>query len=345
MKELLKRTDSINHLKHFGKKDPNQIIYDAYLESGDISRATKFLQYRKEWEMVGKTGAVPAFPYFVTLGLNNSCNLSCAHCYRTFNKDVFVKNSLKLNEVAGLINECKKSGVYSMALGSESEAFTYKHITDVIRLISEGDFVDTWICTNGTLLNDHYIELILKSNVTRLTISIDAMTNETYTKVRGQDFYRLMANIFNFLDKRKKLKKKLPILRVTFVKYNLTELESGAFVDYWSRIADEVDVQPLIDVKNVDELRHTSIEKVSCIYPNRMMYINWNGDYKPCCAEFCKHLTIENIKNVGIIDAWHSDYMQDLRAQLGGKKSLNRACLNCLKSLHSDESYKPIISF
>lgn len=342
MEELIKRKESIDHLKHSSKKDPNLIIYKSYVDSGETDKAARFLEYRKRWEAAGVKGEVPSFPYFVTFGLNNSCNLSCAHCYRTFNKDSSKKSLLEYDEVVRLITECKSIGVPSIALGSESEVFTYKRASDVIMLIASQDFADTWICTNGTLLDDDRIDLILDSNITRLTISIDAITKETYKKVRGGDFDKLMSNISNFLNKRKMRNRRLPVLRVTFVKYNLTEHEEKEFVDHWSGVADEVDVQPLVDIKNVDILRHKRVDNISCIYPNRMMYINWNGDYKPCCAEFCKHLTIGNIKDMGVLDAWNSEYMKDLRLQLNDRKPLNKACINCLKSLHSTEVYTPL---
>lgn len=342
MKELVKRKDSIDHLKHFGKKDSNLFIHDSYIESGHTERAKKFLEYRKLWESVSEGSKTPDFPYFVTFSFSDSCNLSCAHCYRTFNKDKTERHLLEYDEAVRLIDECKKIGVYSIGIGSESEVFVYKRIADVMKRISENRFEDTWVYTNGTLLNDERIDLILDSDVTRLSISVDAVTGETYRKTRGGDFNKLMSNIFNFLDKREKRKTKLPVLRVTAVKYNLTEPEIGLFVDFWSKIADEVDVQPLIDIKNIDELRYDKIEKINCIYPKRMLYITWNGDYKPCCSEFCKHLTIGNIRNMSIPDAWNSEYMRDLRLQLCGKKPLNKACLNCLRSLHSTEKYEPL---
>lgn len=342
MKELIKRNESIEHLKHFGRKDPNLLIYNAYIESGRPFKARRFLEYRNKWEEAVLARETAPFPYFVIFGLSNSCNLSCAHCYRTFNKDRTKKSSLGYDQVAKLLNECKEAGVYSVALGTESEAFVYKRIADAVRLIARKDFIDTWICTNGTLLNDAYIDLILDSNITRLTISIDAATEETYRKVRGGNFRGLLSNIFSFLDKRAERKMRLPVLRVTFVKYNLNEGEADKFIDFWAGIADEVDIQPLIDIKNVDELRYNDIKKIKCAYPQRMLYINWNGDYKPCCSEFCKYLTIGNIKDMRILEAWHSQYIRGLRLQLSGKERINKVCLNCLRSLHSKEKYSPL---
>lgn len=166
-----------------------------------------------------------------------------------------------------------------------------------------------------------------------------------YRKVRGEGFYKLMGNIFNFLDKRERKKTKLPVLRVSFVKYNINESESGNFIDFWSNISDEVDIQSFIDVKNVNTLKHSEIEKgkFRCDYPNNMLYVDWNGNYKPCRSEFCKHLVIGDIKNMSVVEAWNSRFMESLRSQLGGEGKLNKYCLNCLSSINSNEDYKALV--
>ena len=253
-----------------------------------------------------------------------------------------VKRRLTLSEIQKIIDECKKIGVFSISLGTESEMLMYKGIDAVITYISDKDFEDFWICTNGLLLDDRKVDLILDSNVTRLLISIDAISPETYMKVRGKGYFQLMANIFNFLNKREKKKLKLPVFRVSFVKYNLNQNEQKRFVQFWNRISEEVDIQPLIDIKNVDDLKHDTIENPYCNYPESMIYIKWNGDFKPCCSEFCKHLTIGNIRDMSVSEAWNSAYMNNLRNQFRGEKRLNRACINCLSSLHSQEIYEPL---
>ena len=342
MEELIKRTEAIDHLQHFGCKDPNLIIYNSYLENGQIEKAQAYLKYREEWESVRRGEKKSKIPLFVTFSLNNFCNLHCAHCYRTLNYDKSLKNMLEVHEIFRLIDECKSLGVPSIGLGTESELLLYRRIGEINDYVSGKEFEDLWIMTNGTLLTDRISDQILDSNATRLAISIDAVTNDTYRKVRGPWFHRLMSNIFNFLDKREQRNKKLPIVRVSFIKYNLTKHEVDDFINFWSKIVDEVDVQLLIDVKNVDLLKYSEMDQGRCDYPNDMLYINWNGDYKPCCSEFCKHLTIGNINSMTIVEAWNSDYMEDLRRQLAGEAPLNKVCINCMRSFHSSEVYEPL---
>jgi MoaA/NifB/PqqE/SkfB family radical SAM enzyme len=136
-----------------------------------------------------------------------------------------------MEEVRKLVDECKEIGVYSIGLGTESEMYLYKGIRDVIDYISAKDFDDFWICTNGLMLNDSHIKQILESNVTRLSISLDAISPETFEKTRGKGFYRLMSNIFAFLDKREKKKLKLPVFRVTCIESNLTSMRLNVLLN------------------------------------------------------------------------------------------------------------------
>ncbi|MBF0329968.1 MAG: radical SAM protein [Nitrospirae bacterium] len=339
--ELIPRTEAIKHIIHRGSKDPNKIIYDYYVSHGDTQKAQRFLQYREVWESIRKGEKSLDFPPHVAFALSDACNLHCAHCYRVFNKDRTLKRRMEFDEIFKLIDECKEIGVHSINLGTESEMFLYDSILEVMAHIGSKRFEDFWVCTNGTLLNDEKINVILNSGVTRLSVSIDAVSNETYNKVRGKHFYKLMSNIFNFLDRREKRGTALPVLRVTMIKSNLTINECDDFIRFWSKIADEVDIQPLIDIKNIDLLKYDYIQDPYCNYPWTMIYINWNGDYKPCCSEFCKHLTIGNIKDMSIKDAWNSPYMIDLRRQFVEKK-VNKYCTNCLRSLNSGESYSAL---
>lgn len=346
MEELLPRNEALDHIEHFGKNDPNLIIYNHFLKTGQEDKARRYKLYRETWEAVRKGVKTSDIPLFVTFSLNDSCNLLCAHCYRRFNKTRTPRRRLSIEDFKMLIDQCQELGVPSIGLGTECELFLHEQIEEAINYVSDRDFLDFWIMTNGLLLTDEKIKTILDSNATRLTVSLDAISNDTFRKVRGKGFYRIMSNIFKFLEEREKRQTTLPILRVSFIDYNLNTHECSDFINFWSRIADEVDTQSLIDVKNIDLLKYSEIspEKVKCNYPNNMLYINWNGDYKPCCSEFCKHLTIGNISSMGIMEAWNSGYINDLRSQLAGASLLNKICMNCLSSFHSKENYEPLVS-
>ena len=67
-----------------------------------------------------------------------------------------------------------------------SEPLLYKHFDKVLKRAEEAEIMDVFIFTNGNLLNEKNSRLILNSCVTRLFVSIDAATEETYNKVKFQ---------------------------------------------------------------------------------------------------------------------------------------------------------------
>ena len=86
--------------------------------------------------------------------------------------------------------------------------------------------MDVFLFTNGALLNDEKANMILYNHVTRLFISLDAATQESYDDVRVPVSKRLLKenrlsyvekNITNFIKKRNDRNLKLPLVRVSFV--------------------------------------------------------------------------------------------------------------------------------
>ena len=96
---------------------------------------------------------------------------------------------------------------------SFSEPLLYKNISDILKRAEEAEIMDTFLFTNGNLLNQKNSEILLNSSLTRLFVSIDAATRETYDKVRipvGKSrlnldrLEMLEKNILNFIKLREK---------------------------------------------------------------------------------------------------------------------------------------------
>ena len=88
-------------------------------------------------------------------------------------------------------------------------------------------------------------EMILNSNITRLFVSIDGVSKKSYDDVRVPVSKRLLKkrikelenNINNFMQLRKSMDKKLPLVRTSFValKENYHEIEEFEKMDKYSR--------------------------------------------------------------------------------------------------------------
>ena len=149
----------------------------------------------------------------------------------------------------------------------------------------------------------------------------------------------MLENLEYFLDARKKAGKRLPVLRVTFVRLEQNRHEEEGFCRFWQNKADIIDVQSFMDVRNINNLKHKSIDMLNCVYPWNMLYVSWDGSYKPCCSEFCKYLNLGNIAHSSIAEIWCSEALQDLRCAMRDKTRFPVACINCLQSLSKPDEY------
>ena len=86
--------------------------------------------------------------------------------------------------------------------------------------------------------------------MTRIQISIDATTQETYDKVRpGGNYDKIIKNVHNFIKLREKLKNNLPLVRVNFVKTELNHRELNDFINLWKDKVDMIGIQEFVKRK------------------------------------------------------------------------------------------------
>ena len=111
--------------------------------------------------------------------------------------------------------------------------------------------MDIFLFTNGILLNEKNINLILNSGVTRLFISVDASSEEIYNKVRIPVSERLKNNTNRLSDLESNIKilcdwkeynKELPLVRTSFVSLDKNKHEIENFKSKWMNVVDSARV-------------------------------------------------------------------------------------------------------
>jgi radical SAM protein with 4Fe4S-binding SPASM domain len=340
---LVERTNWRGHLDQTFELDPNLIIYQEFKRLYGDERAERFRQYRELYEHTKKTRSKTAVPLHINLAMIDACQMLCPHCYRQHNPTHYDKKRLTWEECKSIIDECAALGVPSMFFGSGSELFLHKNGMQALEYATSKGIMDVFICSNGELMTPDITDRIIAAGVTRANISLDAATPETFAKVRGKGYEKILENLDYLIARKKELNRRLPILRVSFVNYHLNRHEKEMFIEKWRGKADIVDIQRPMDIKIVDSQPHTRLDDMPCTYPWEMMMINWDGNIMPCCNEFSKYVTVGNIANRGILEAWNSPEMEALRRSfIANDEGVPRACINCMKCLDDDVEYDPI---
>ena len=334
------------NINKYQKKDLEEI-----LKKGLIKKyGQRFLNYRNRYKeyLSKKTSELDPlnYPQTVQLELVNRCDLECTMCYQGYRNDAS-KAVLDDNILDKLFADFKKNKLNSLMI-SASEPLLYKKLDAVLQRAKDSEIMDIFLFTNGTLLNEKNSKMLLESPLTRLFISIDAATEETYNKVRIPVSKRLLKqnrlakledNIKNFIHLRDNVyKKTLPLVRTSFVALNINKKEIDTFINKWQNIVDSVEIQKkVVPYSAFEEARLNSIKSeikiikdYDCKEPWGYMTIWSNGTVSPCCTTFGRNIPIGNIANQTISELWKSKNMHSIRENFGqnAPKDVCKICIN-----------------
>jgi radical SAM protein with 4Fe4S-binding SPASM domain len=302
----------------------------------------RFRQYRIDYRKslnYDKNGFIPDFPLTVTMELVNRCNLDCVMCYTVNHSEK--KATLGLPNIKQVLAECNAHEMPALVIGLGSEPLIFKGATDVLKAAVDADVMDIFLGTNGVLMNERISGFLVENQISRVEISLDAATPETYKKVRGKnELEKIEANIHKLLEIKRRHNSDLPIVRLCFCVQDLNQHEHQAFLDKWQGVVDYVDFQRLLDHGDVDELREKgTIEGAEdlvprsshCAYPFNSLHVWANGDITPCCTFFAKSpaLIMGNTAADTLEDVWRGEKLKALRGELLSG-DLNPICRVCL---------------
>lgn len=314
----------------------------------------RWTTYRREWEEYCRLEKEVNYPPHLEIELNYSCNLRCPMCTWAAEKTIEKKeNWFTFNDYKKLLNEAVSKGTKSIRLCYINEPLIRTDIDQFIKYASDIGVLDIIITTNGTLLTKKVSKKLIKAGLTKISVSLDAVTEETYNKVRvGGNFKTTLKNIHGFLEVRKSLNKKLPKIRLSFVSTKINHHEYDAFVNYWKDKVDSLGIQyvqnPFGKGKFEDESRKDLImldnktqtpAKFYCSEPFKRLTLRSNGDVLPCCSFYAVDMVVGNWKKNSLEEIWNSEMMRELRGiHKNGEYTKNTVCKNCIQnySLISD---------
>jgi len=286
---------------------------------------------RQEYKQKGEH-----IPPFLIASITSSCNLHCAGCYSRCNNatnDEAPVNQLSSEEWAKIFDEADGLGMsYILLAGGEPMLRR-----DVIKKASEYKNIIFPIFTNGTYIDEKYMDLFDRSRNLIPVISIEGGRDNTDIR-RGDGVYdRVIANM-NALNKRNILFG----ASVTVTSENIEDVLSYAFADTLyskgCKLIVYVEFVPVTDVSSdlapQEEHREYMKERLSvlrdkysdmvfvsfpgdekssggCIAAGRgFFHINSHGGAEPC--PFSPYSDV-NVRDTSLLDAMHSKLFTVLR--------------------------------
>ncbi len=289
------------------------------------------------------------FPISISIEPTTSCNLRCPECpsgLREFSRPTGMLKPELFNKV---IDEVSRYTPY-LILYFQGEPYLNKNFFDFVKYASAKNmYVAT--STNAHYLNDANARKTVESGLSRLIISIDGTTQDTYEQYRiGGNINKVFEGAKNVIAWKKKLKSRLPhvIFQYLVVKPNEHQVEdiqriakeigvdevkfkTAQVYDYengnelipenpkYSRYRKKADGK--FEIKN-DLLNHCWKLWHSCVF-------TWDGKVVPCCFDKDATHVLGDVETESFASLWHGKPYQNFRgAVLRSRKEID-ICQNC----------------
>jgi radical SAM protein with 4Fe4S-binding SPASM domain len=333
MAQLIMQSTSAGRVVNTSANDIDAIFVQKF--------GNKWTKYRERWANASKREYVEDFPLFVRLEAQFKCNSNCALCvhgHAEMKKLIGYKEYMPFTTFTRLVDECAEHECTSMGLSFVNEPLLDPDFLDRLDYITKKGIMDVHLNSNASLLTEELSERILGSGVTRVCFSLDAVTAETFKKMRpALDFDAVVGNIERFLELRAKRCQKLPLVRVSLLLNSLNKHEEQAFREKWASKVEYVAVQRYVPISTQnDELSHAIKEaptkgKQTCSYPWESLFVHGDGIVVPCAAHRSRLMNVGNINENTLYEIWHSEKINELRsALLEDKLNDTKFCASCL---------------
>ncbi len=327
-----------------------RVVNSSILDDPDAPFKEKFgekwVEYRKKWDRASRMEYTPDFPLFVRFETKFRCNMRCKMCvhgHPELEKGYSYPGEMDFKTYCRLIDECAEHNCPSIGMNHANEPLLDKDLIERINYATEKGIMDIHLNTNAMLLTEEMSRALLNSGLTRMCFSLDALSRETFEKIRiGGNYDKIMNNINTFLRLRAEMKKQIPLTRVSMVLQEDNAHEAEEFKKYWVDKVDYVALQRFVPISpfeedDSDEMAHAKNEtpmegKQKCSYAFESVFIHGDGLVLPCAAHKARKIAIGNIHNDSIYDIWHSEAMENIRnCHKKGDISSLKLCPACFK--------------
>lgn len=272
---------------------------------------SRFREYRAKWKAYPETFTVGDFPLFIDIEVTSACNLKCPFCATTFRGREIKAGFISSDVVKRIVDEGSEKDLYGIKFNIRGEPLLHPKIHDFVKYAKDKKLIDVYFNTNALLLTDDVAHKLIDGGLDRLSVSIEGYTKDVYEKYRvGSSFEMIVKNIENMQALKKKLGVSHPKIRVQTVMLPEIKIIFEEYKKFWSNIADEV---AYLDYKEMKTKKKGVQYPWACPQLWQRMAIWWDGTILPCNHDDDGLLNLGNVREVSIVDAWHSEKLAGIR--------------------------------
>lgn len=277
-------------------------------------------------------------PGFLIASITSSCNLHCIGCYSRANEacsDDVPSNQLSGEDWEDIFAQAKEMGISFIVLAGGEPMMR----EDVINKASNFPEILFPIFTNGTMLDDYYLDLFDKNRNLVPIISIEGDEKITDSR-RGKGVYKQLVDSMDLMRKNNIIFG----ASVTFTKENMSSLVSNDFIDrlqdFGCKVVFFIEYVPVNEqtkelapddeereflLAEIDRLRNEYSNMMFMSFPGDekalggclaagrgFFHINSHGGAEPCPASPYSDI---NVKETSLIEALNSKLFKSLNEE------------------------------
>ncbi len=313
-----------------------------------------------------KTLRLNYLPITMDIEPTTGCNFRCTMCQ--VSSPNFISKNLDYEMFQKVIEDNKQ--LLKIKLQGMGEPLVNNNFFNMVEYASKYSIVSE-ITTNGSLLNEKNISKLKRSNLSRITVSIDGASAEVFEKIRiKSNFETVVSNCKNLINSYKKILIRPEISAWCVVQNdNVNEFEeifelckdigfdkltyqfhlSGWGKKEWDEINKNKKIKIDTLKKKIEKIKKRgtlenlevnifeenllSFEK-QCVWPWESSYISKTGDVVPCCIIGDeKVVSFGNIKKSSFNEIWNSEKYSLFRDNIK-KNKIPDYCKNCYKEFN-----------
>ncbi|MBN2454240.1 radical SAM protein [Candidatus Woesearchaeota archaeon] len=270
-----------------------------------------------EWDFI--KGEEKNFPSIVIMGMVNTCNLRCIHCYlRKLVKTPGYKPQFMSWEIfKKAADEIAAHPGTVMRISSDGEAFLHPDFMDMMKYAKEKGVTPLTIINNGTLMTPEKSRKLVEWGVESIEVSLDGYSKETYEKIRvGSDYDKVMFHLKELVRIRDELKGKTKIM-VSFIDQPESKHEVKKFTEHWSKIVDKVIIRPYVSQMGLVNPEKEDLSNFPKRWPCQQIWrrlsLTPEGYMEFCVDDWLDQSVVGNIKEKTISEVWNSKLYKKFR--------------------------------
>ncbi|HLP14083.1 MAG TPA: radical SAM/SPASM domain-containing protein [Flavobacteriales bacterium] len=288
-------------------------------------------------------------PVSISIEPTTACNLGCPECPSGLKQFTRPTGNLKAETNKQIIDAIAKKGLY-VNFYFQGEPFIHPKFLDLVKYAHQKKLY-TATSTNAHFLHSDLAKKTVESGLDRLIISIDGVTQETYSSYRvNGELNKVIEGTKNILHWKKELKSQTPhvIFQMLVVKPNEHEIEAA------KKLASDLGVNEIrfktaqvYDYENGNSLIPTNenysryTKKANGTYAIKNTLDNqcwrmwqgcvftWDGSVVPCCFDKDAEHKLGNIGQNNFRSIWKSPVYNDFRKSILNSRKKIDICKNC----------------